>query len=149
MKVIFRPFSGPHDWGWVQMYAPILRCGDTNGIMAIDIEKNETVGAVIFDNWTPNGCQSHVIITNPLVLRHGFAEEVFKYVFITSGRKMMLGFVRSDNLKALKFDRNLGFEEIYRLKDGFEDGVDIVAIQLLKENCRFIQKYEEKLKEVA
>lgn len=140
MKIEFRKFHGPSDWGWVQQQVPILRCEDTNGIMAIDIERNETVGAVIFDNWTRNAVTAHIMVSNPMVFRHGFLEECFDFAFNHCDRKYMMGQLRSDNEKAYKLDMKMGFKEVLRIKDGFEDGVDCVIIQMHRDDCRFINR---------
>lgn len=143
MKAYFRALHGPTDWGWVQQHERILRVEDTGGIVAIDEEKNETVAAVILDSWTPNGCQAHIIIQNPLILRHGFLEECFDFVFNVSGRGVINGVVKSDNEKALRFDKHIGFEETHRIKDGFDKGIDLIFVEIRKENCRWIKEVRE------
>lgn len=67
-----------------------------------------------------------------MVLRHGYAEEVFGFVF-GSGRIKIIGQTPSNNAKALKFIKHIGFEEIFRVKDAFDMGVDIVVTELTKE----------------
>ena len=84
--------------------------------MAIDTDKNETVGAVIFDNWTENSVCAHMIITKPMLLRHGFLEECFDFAFNVCGRKVITGLVNSDNVKAQKLDEHIGFTEIGRFQ---------------------------------
>lgn len=138
MKVEFRSFDGPFDWGWVNLQVPILRVEDTSGIMAIDSEKNETVGACIFDNWTPNSVQAHFMIASPLVLKHKFIEEILDYVFNVQGKKVMYGLVPGNNEAALKLNKHLGFTEVIRLEEAFAPEVDYVLMELKKENCRLL-----------
>lgn len=145
MNVEYRAFHGPSDWGWVIKHNPILRTDNTNGIMAIDSDKNETIGAVIFDNWTPNTVQAHIIATTSMLFKHGFLEEAFDYAFNISGRKYMLGIIPSDNEKSVKLVKSIGFKEAYRLKDGWADGIDIIVFEISRDNCRFLPQ----LKEVA
>jgi RimJ/RimL family protein N-acetyltransferase len=139
MNIQFRAFVGEYDWGWVQLHQPILRVEDTGGIMAVDLDKQETIGAVIFDNWTENSVCAHMIITKPMLLRHGFLEECFDFAFNVSGRKVMTGLVNSDNIKAQKLDEHIGFKEIARLHDGWKDGVDIIMYEMRKEDCRWLK----------
>jgi ribosomal protein S18 acetylase RimI-like enzyme len=73
-----------------------------------------------------------------MVLRHGFQEEVFRFVF-GSGRKVIIGRTPSDNEKALKFNRHMGFEEIARIPDAYEEGIDCVITQLRKDNCKWLR----------
>lgn len=108
---------------------------DTRGITAL---KDGQISAVcLLDNWTLNSCIGHLWIDDPIVTRRGFLEEICGFVF-GSGREVILGFVPSDNEKALKFNAHLGFKELFRIKDGYKRGVDIVAIELRKSNCRYI-----------
>jgi len=140
MKVLFRRFEGPLDWGFVQKYAPILRVEDTTGIMAIDEDTNTTVGAAIMDTWTPNSVQMHLIAIDPLVFRHGFMEEVFDFIFNVKNLGYIYGMVRETNTKALKIDAHMGFREILRLPDAWAVGEDIIVVELKKEDCIYLPK---------
>ncbi len=142
MKIYFRALHGPSDWGWVIQQLPVLRVEDTSGIMAINEETNTTIGAVVFDNWTANSVQAHFIITDPMLLRHGFLEEVADYVFNVADRKYMYGMVPGNNDKALRLNKHLGFTEILRLPDAYADGIDYVVVELKKENCKHIPVVE-------
>jgi len=112
-------------------------CEDTRGITALD--ENDTPQAVcVFDSWSYNSCIIHIWINNPFVLKHGFPEEVFNFVFSEeSGRNKIIGITPSDNLKALKFIKNIGFKEIYTISDGFKVGVDYVITEMNKDECRY------------
>ena len=110
-------------------------CEDTKGITALD---PEPVGVCLLDSWTKNSVQIHIWIDNPFVLKHGFAEEVFGFVF-GSGRKMVIGSTPSDNKKALKFIKHIGLKEVYRIPDAFNDGVDAVITMMKKDDCRWIK----------
>jgi hypothetical protein len=105
-------------------------CEDTRGITAIRDGKPEAV--CIMDNWAENSCQMHIWIGNPMVLRHGYQEEVFGFIF-GSGRKKVIGVTPSDNKKSLKFNHRMGFREICRIKDGCSDGVDFVIQEMTRE----------------
>jgi hypothetical protein len=138
MKIQFRRFDGPTDWGFIQSQAPILRVEDTTGIMAIDEETNTTVGAAIMDNWTHNSVQMHFIVTNSMVLRHGFMEEIFDFIFNVKKLSYIYGMVRETNEKALKIDAHMGFVEVLRLPDAWAVGEDIIVVELKKENCMYL-----------
>lgn len=142
MNLYFRAFHGPSDWGWVNEQVPILQVEDTSGIIAIDLDKNETVGACITDNWTRNSVQCHFMISSPMVLRHGFIEECFDFIFNHCDRRYIYGFVPSDNEKALKLNAHMGFTEILRLPEAFADGVDYVVMECTRANCKYLPKTE-------
>jgi hypothetical protein len=138
MKIHFRAFDGPSDWGWVNTQIPILRVEDTCGIMAIDADTNETLGACIMDNWTTNSVQAHFMATTPMLLKHGFIEECFDYLFNERELKYIYGMVPEDNVRALKLNKHMGFTEKLRLPDAWADGIDYVVMELKKENCKYL-----------
>lgn len=140
MNLEFRSFNGPADWGWCQSKVGILRCEDTGGIMAIDTDKNETVGAVIMDNWTQNSVQCHFMISSPLVLRHQFLECAFDYMFNQRGVARVYGLVPANNEKAVKLNVNMGFTIKARMEEAYEVGVDYLLMEMKRENCRFIHQ---------
>jgi len=124
---------------WHLGYMGVARpnvCEDTRGITAIKAGIPQAV--CVFDNWSYNSCMIHIWIGNPFVLRHGFAEEVFKFAF-SGDRTKIIGITPSDNLKALKFIKNIGFREIYRIRDGCEIGVDYVLTEMTKDKCRYLK----------
>lgn len=125
----------PIDITYMPEEARPIMMADTKGITAFD-EKGLPVAVCVFDSWSYNSCQIHIWIENAFVLRSGFAEEVFNFVF-DSGRTMIIGVTPADNDKALKFIKHMGFEEVYRIKDGYKIGVDYVITEIHKENCRY------------
>ena len=127
----------PSDLGFMPQNARPNICEDTKGVMAVDGEGIPQAICVL-DSWSPNSVQIHIWIENAFVLKHGFAEEVFNYVFNTAGRNMIIGVTPSNNPQALKFIKHIGFQEIFRIKDGHAVGVDFVVTEIRKENCRYI-----------
>lgn len=142
MKIEYRHFHGPSDWGWVNQQVGILRCEDTTGIMAINSEKNETVGACIMDNWTQNSVQCHFMLSSALVLKHGFLECCFGYMFSTCNVKYVYGLVPANNEKAVKLNRHMGFTVKTTLEEAYEENVDYLLMELKRENCKFVHPLE-------
>lgn len=143
MNLDFRIFHGPYDWGWVNQQVGILRVEDTTGIMAINTDTNETVGACIMDNWTQNSVQCHFMITSPLVLKHDFLGCCYDFMFNVKNVKYIYGLVPADNEKAVKLNTHMGFTEKARLEEAFETGVDYLLMELKKENCEFLPPPQE------
>ena len=102
MRVLFRSLNGAEDWAWCNKHVHLIQAGDTGGIMAIDAYTNKPIGAVMLEKWTHNSVQSHIIITNPLALKHKFLECVANYVFVLKGVSRIYGFIPSDNKKSVK-----------------------------------------------
>lgn len=135
MKLEIRAFHGPVDWAWVNQQVPILRVEDTTGLMAVDVETNETVGACVLDNWTNNSVQAHLMITSPLVIKHKFLQYIGEYLYGECGLKYIYALVPGDNEKALRLDKHMGFRELLRMPDAWEDGIDIVVLVMTAEEC--------------
>ena len=137
MNVIFRKINCDDDWDWVTNRVPLLLVSDMTSILAVDKDTGKRLAGCVMDTWTPTSCQIHFTIENPLVLRHGFFQEISKFVFDTSKRLKMIGLVPANNERALKMDRKIGFVEVARIKDAHDVGVDCVVMELTRENCNF------------
>ena len=137
VNVVFRKINCDDDWDWVTDKVPLLLIPDMTSILAIDKDTGDRLACCIMDTWTNSSCQIHFVIANPLVLRHGFFQEISRFVFDTSKRIKMIGIVPSDNERALRMDRKIGFVEVARIKDGHDFGVDSVVMELTRENCNF------------
>lgn len=137
MKVKFLPLD-KESWEWVYSSIKPVYTKQTKGIVARNSDTQEILAVTIFDTWLPTSGQIHVAISNPMVLRHGYIEECMNYFFNTAEKELLLGVTPSDNLKALKFNRHIGLTELFRIKDGFRFGVDLVIQELRKDDCRWI-----------
>ena len=124
-------------WRWLAERAKPIRCEDTTGFIAL--RGSEIVAAVAFDSWTQNSCLAHIAIEDPFVLRHGLLELAFNFVFLHAGRGIVFGMTPANNKTALRFNRKIGFQELYRLKDGYRTGIDYVLQEMRRESCRWIK----------
>jgi L-amino acid N-acyltransferase YncA len=95
------------------------------------------LGMVGFDRWTENAAEMHVACSSIGAVR-ALLRPAFSYLFEETGRRIALGTVSGNNAQALKFDRHLGFREVHRVKDGHSAGVDIVFLEMRREECRWI-----------
>jgi hypothetical protein len=137
MEVAFKSINCDEEWSWFYNLNNVTMLPDMTSILAYNVETKEPLACCIMDTWTETSCQVHFAIENPMVLRHGFFEEITKFVYDTSDRLIMYGLVPSDNKKALSVDKKIGFREITRLKDAFKRGVDYVLLEMRSEDCNF------------
>lgn len=137
VKIEIRQFHGPSDWGWVLQHVPMKRVEDTCGMMAIDEEKNETVGAIILDNFLNNSVQATIVLKNSLVLRHGFLEEAFELIFHKFDKQFIYVLVAEHNAASNRLSDKLGFREKMRIKDGYLNGVDFIVKELDRDNSKY------------
>lgn len=133
MNVKFYGFDFERDWRMVADKLGIRWVDDTKGILAV--ADNGVVAGCIMNNWTWNAVQVHFWIDSPMVLRHGFLEEVSHYVYDVAERGLMIGMVPADNEEALKLDRHIGFTELCRIPGGYMYDIDYVMLTLSKEEA--------------
>ena len=88
-------------------------------------QSNVIMGMVGLDGWTPTSVMAHWFIRHPRCIMPLWREVV--WYLARHGRKKVIGSTPGDNVRALRmiFGR-LGFREIARIKDGWDDGIDIV-----------------------
>lgn len=144
MKVVFRKFEPSCDLLSIQEVLPLSLTTDTTGIVAYDSVSRETVAVFIAQNWTPTSVQVHQAILNTMVLRHGWFEEIAKYIFTQAGRLKMYGMVPSNRLKALSLNKKCGFVEKVRLEDAADVGVDFIVMELKREDCPYWESINQK-----
>jgi hypothetical protein len=133
--MIFRSTTSEDICALSDDFRPII-CEDTRGIIAERDGKFQAI--VLFDHWSASSVSIHIKIDNPMVIRHGFLDELFNFVF-ESGRSKIIGCTPANNKEALKFIKHVGFEEVFRIKDGNDFGEDYVITEMLKENCKYGQ----------
>ena len=136
MEVSFRALDVNRDWAWVKARIPVHLMEDTKGIIAE--ADGEIIGACVADSWTHTSVMIHQAIDRPMLLRHRWLEEIAFWVFVVGRRKVMYALVPSDNDKAYKLDLNIGFKELIRLKEAAMDGVDLILMELRREDCRWL-----------
>jgi hypothetical protein len=139
MKITgFSPFKHLE---YVQTVLQVPISKATRGLVATDTN-GTPVGVVLLDNWSENSVMGHIAVQSPIALRD-LLPEAFSYVFNFCQKGMMLGCVPADVVKALKLNAHIGFKEIYRIKDGWDVGIDTVMLQMLKADCKYITKIKE------
>lgn len=148
MKVGFRPFVAA-DQLTIRQVMPFTFGEGTNGIVAFNRETHRTLAVLVAQEWTYTSCTVHQVILNPLVIRHGWFQEIADWLFIRAKRLALYAPVPSDNVKALKFNAKLGFKEVCRLKDAYDHGVDFVIMELRPEDANEKLWQQQVLQEVV
>ena len=130
----------PCDWDWIQEREPINWTSDTCGVVFIDDETNRIAAAFILYDLSINSAYCHVIVENPMAMRRKHLEAAFDYAFNLNKVKMLLGHVPSDNTKALRIDKHLGFVEHSTVENALADGIHEIKVILKKEDCKYLRK---------
>lgn len=95
------------------------------------------LGGVIFTEFTGTSVQMHVASFVPGWSNKDLLWNVFHYPFVQLGVRRIFGFVKSTNLKTLRFDIKLGFEQIAVLPDYYPDA-DRIVFSMTKEQCKWL-----------
>jgi len=141
MRLEFRDFKAS-DWGFIKLHTSVLCVEDTLGIVAIDSETKAIVAAALADNFTGTSCQCHMIIVDPMALRHTFMEVCCDFIFNDKGMQSVYGWVPANNKKALKLNKHMGWTVKTVIEGGFTRGVDYVLMELTRNNCPYLEKAE-------
>lgn len=130
------------DHGQALTFLRTISYSPTSGFKGI-VQVNdwlEIAAAVGYDNWTVNSVQMHVWVPRPKELSRKFVQEAFRYPMEFAGKGLVVGLTPSNNAAALHFNRKIGFKEVYRMRDAWDVGVDIVIQEMRKENCRWLRR---------
>jgi len=113
---------------------------NANGVMIEDSVGG--IGAMaVYDRWTKSGVEMHAFSADPRYLfRPEFCKAMFEYPFVQQKRMLAFAVTPCDNVASIALARFLGFKEVYRIRDGWDLGTDMVIQELRRENCRFLEK---------
>ena len=135
--VKFKPMTENHERAFFNEKTHVIRCEDTQGIVAYSAT-GKILACMVADSFSPDSCNLHVFIDSPMVIKHGFLLECFTHIFHVCKRSHVFGLVPSNNEKALKFNRHIGFTEVCRIPDGVGTGTDYVIMRMDKADCQWI-----------
>lgn len=139
----FRPIQTQYDWLWFKQRTSVIRCEDTQGIVAFKTHPENIMAMAVFDSFGPDSCCVHMAIDNPFAIKHGLLHEIGRHLFQVCGLQRIFGMVPSNNPKALKLDKHIGMTEVARIPNGVGTGVDYVIMCLEKKDCRWIEQERE------
>lgn len=121
----------------------LLETSDFNALGRFNAER-KLIGVVGYNGFNAKVCSMHSAGDGNWVSRE-FLRDAFHYPFVTCDVNVIVGTVAGNNARALKFNKHLGFEVLFRLKDGWESGIDMVVMGMSKQSCRWLtqeQKHE-------
>lgn len=135
--MIVRPAPIAH-FEWLVERTGCAPTDDFRAIEAVD-STGRIRGMVGFDLWTKNSCQAHMATDTPMAWRH-LARAAAEYVFGRAGMGMVLGMVSGRNEMSLRTAKRLGFREAHVIREGCASGVDLVLLELRREDCRWLDE---------
>lgn len=128
----------PEMFPWLAERAKIAVDSSLKAIAAID-DDGQIAGMVGYDGWLPNACSMHVALEKRIAVRT-LLKPAFELPFVRLGFACVIAPVLSTNARALELDKHLGFKEKTRFADAFGKGVDLVFLEMRREDCRWLGK---------
>ena len=140
-RVTVRPIpcgSPPERFKWLADRIPITLSSQFGALEAVD-ERGRTVAMVGYDGWTTNGVSLHIALEHPAALRHVLGPG-FGIPFIELGKQVVVATVLSNNARSMRLVPRLGFREVFRGREWWSPGVDVVFFEMRREECRYVRK---------
>jgi hypothetical protein len=126
----------PEALAWLEARTGLFLSRAAEGVAAVDT-RGLIRGVVAFEGWTKNACQAHMAADAPIAWRV-LLRAAFEYVFEQAGKGVIFAAIPAHNIPSLRFAKHVGLVEVYRLRDGWDAGDDLVELELRKEHCRWL-----------
>lgn len=126
----------PSELPWLQERVGCDLTPKAKGIVLLDARGIR--GMVAYDNWTHNAVQLHLAVESPVAFRH-LLGPMFEYPFVQGGFGLLWSHIVAHNQKSRRIAKSIGFRETHRLRDGWKAGVDLVCVEIRREEwemCR-------------
>ncbi len=102
---------------------------------AMGAEANgQIVSGVVFNNFNESNSTCHIAVSKPNRLFLELLDHAYSYAFGQCKLKRLTGLVASDNHKALRLDKHIGFVEEGVMAKAGRQGQDIITLVLWPEN---------------
>lgn len=109
---------------------------------AIGIERDGELSAVaVFDGFTDATCEMHIASDGSARwMTKEFLVAVFSYPFIQCGFESVTIGVVTEKEAVIEFDKHVGFVPVGVRHKAMPGGLDVLVMEMLRENCRWIPK---------
>lgn len=112
-----------------------------NAVFDVCISRSDhggLLGGVIYTNYTGASITMHVAGFVDQWINRDMLWVCFHYPFMQLKCNKLFGQVPAWNVKALEFDKHLGFKEECIIRDVYPEG-DMVLLSMYKEDCRWLK----------
>jgi hypothetical protein len=105
------------------------------GVMSGD----DVIAGVVINNYNGANATCHIAISQQTKMIVPLFQHVCDYAFVKCGLKRLTGMVPTNEPHIIEFDKHLGFEEEFVMKDG-APGADMQVLVMRPDNCRWLRK---------
>jgi RimJ/RimL family protein N-acetyltransferase len=116
---------------------------ETLAFGSVSSREDKLIGVVTFQGFVGRTCTLHVAGDGNWLTRH-LIWQTFNTAFRLAGLLSIIAPVAGNNARALEFDKRLGFKEVHRVIDGWADGVDLIFLELKRQDCVWLAKFDTK-----
>lgn len=114
--------------------------GEWGSFYAMGVESNgELTAGIVFNNFNGANATCHIAVERPNKAFLRLLEAAADYAFNRCGLKRLTGMVPSNEPHILAFDKHLGWEEEFVMRDG-APGADMHILVMRPDNCRWLKK---------
>jgi RimJ/RimL family protein N-acetyltransferase len=118
----------------------VEQTSDWGGFYAMGVTQgDEVIAGVVINNFNGANATCHIAIAKHTKLIVPLFEAVCDYAFRQCGLKRLTGMVPTNEPHIIQFDKHLGFEEEFVMKDG-APGADMQILVMWPDTCRWLRK---------
>lgn len=118
----------------------VRQAADWGSFYAMGIDDNgQIIAGVVINNYNGTNATCHIAISKRSKLLIPLFENVCNYAFNVCKLKRLTGMVPTNEPHIISFDKHLGFEEEYVMKDG-APGADMQVLVMWPDKCRWLRK---------
>lgn len=105
---------------------------------AIVAARDGVIGAAVAYEWlSGTTVECHIWIGDRRCVTRRFMREIFGYPFVQVRAKQIITHTAANNTASLALQARMGFRELARIPDGWDDGVDTVINIITSGECRW------------
>lgn len=107
--------------------------------MGVEDAQGVIIAGVVINNFNGSNATCHIAVAKPGKYLPGLFKHFCRYAFVQCGLNRLTGLVPSDMPKVIAFDKHLGFEEEFVMKQGAPGGADMHVLVMWPEKCRWLE----------
>lgn len=112
------------------------------------VESGRLIAVVAYNDFYGSVCTMQIAGEGNWLSRE-LLKLAFYYPFIQMNLAAVIALVSEDNPRSLRFVKHVGFHEVHRIDDGYKAGVDLIVLKMRREDCKYIEVYNEAISKAA
>lgn len=113
--------------------------------VAIGLEEDgRLIAGVVYTDYSGSSITMSVAADKKGWMNKALLRAAFDFPFNQLKVRRISGLVRTDNLDAQRFDEHLGFKREGLIREGDDDGCDLILYGMLRSECRWIKHGKER-----